>query len=163
VSTALGGGPVSRTPPRRLMRYLVNPVVRTLAGSPAGRWSGSLLVLEMTGRRTGRRRRVPVVGHVCAERLYAITDGAWAANFGGGAPVTVVRRGRRLAGRGELLTDPAATAAVVRTVLATDGPRGLGLVLPPDRTATDDELCALRRVVLLSGPGLEQPGGRPAK
>ena len=44
---------------------------------------------------------------------------------------------------------------VVREALATDGARGLGLVLPPDRAATDDELCALRRVVLLSGPGLE--------
>jgi hypothetical protein len=139
------------------MRYVVNPVVRTLVGTPAGRWSGPLLVLEMTGRRTGRQLRVPVVGHVCQGRLYAITDGAWAANLAGGAALTVVRRGRRLRARGELLADPAATAAVVREAVATDGARGLGLVLPPDRPATDDELCALRRVVLLSGPGLDRP------
>jgi hypothetical protein len=143
------------------MRYVVNPVVRTLVASPVGRWSGPLLVLEMTGRRSGRRRRVPAVGHVCSGRLYAITDGAWAANLAEGAPVTVVRRGRRLAGRGQLLNDPAATAAVVREAVATGGARGLGLVLPPDRAATDDELCALRRVVLLSGPGLDPPGGGP--
>jgi|tagenome__1003787_1003787.scaffolds.fasta_scaffold20444538_2 hypothetical protein len=155
--TALGAGPVSRTPPRRLMRCVVNPVVRTVVGSPAGRWCGPLLLLELTGRRTGRRLRVPVVGHVCTGRLYAITDGAWAANLAGGAPLTVVRRGRRLAGRGELLSDPAATAAVVREAVATDGARGLGLVLPPDRAPTDDELSALRRVVLLSGPGLDGP------
>lgn len=147
-------GPVSRTPPLPLMRHVVNPLVRTVLRSPAGRWCGPLLVLEMTGRRTGRRRRVPVVGHVCAGRLYAITDAGWANNFAGSAPVVVVRRGRRLRGSGHLLTDAAATAAVLREAVATDGARGLGLVLPSDRATTDEELCALRRVVLLNGPGL---------
>jgi hypothetical protein len=140
------------------MRHVVNPVVRTILRSPAGRWCGPLLVLEMTGRRSGRRRRVPVVGHVCAGRLYAITDGAWAGNFAGGARVTVLRRGRRLSGSGLLLTEAIATAAVIREALAADGARGLGLVLPSDRVPTDAELCAVRRVVLLSGPGLGPPG-----
>jgi F420H(2)-dependent quinone reductase len=143
--------PASRTPPRALMRGLVNPVVRTVLGSPAGRWCGPLLLLEVTGRRTGRRRRIPVVGHVCAGRVYALTDAPWAANFTGGTPVLVTRRGRRITARGVLLPPAAESAAVVRQVIATEGPRALGLVLPADRAPTDEELCRLRRVVLLDG------------
>src|SRR3954454_13785281 len=95
MTTAVAGGPASRTPPRLLMRLVVNPVVRTVLRSPAGRWCGPLLLLEVTGRRTGRRRRIPVVGHVSSGCVYAVTDASWARNFTGGAPVVVTRRGRR--------------------------------------------------------------------
>jgi hypothetical protein len=151
MTTAVAGGPASRTPPRLLMRLVVNPVVRTVLRSPAGRWCGPVLLLEVTGRRSGRRRRIPVVGHVSSGSVYALTDASWARNFTGGAPVVVTRRGRRTAVRGVLVDDPVAAAAVVRDVVATDGARALGLALPADRSPTDAELCGLRRVVLLAG------------
>jgi hypothetical protein len=150
MTVATPAGPRSRTPPRGLMRWAVNPVVRLVLRSPAGRWTGDLCLLEVTGRRSGRRLRIPVLGHVSGGRLHVITDAPWAANFAGGAPVTVTRRGRRLAAHGELLPG-AAAAGVVRDVVSRDGAGSLGLVLPPHREPTDTELSALRRVVLLRG------------
>jgi hypothetical protein len=136
------------------MRRLVNPVVRTIARSPAARWTGELLVLEFTGRRTGRQLSVPVLGRRHGDALYALTDGTWALNFSGGAPVRVTSRGRRRASTGVLVTDQAETAAVLRTAIATAGARHVGLSLPPDWNGSDAELCALRRAVRLeTGPG----------
>jgi hypothetical protein len=131
------------------MRWLVNPVVRSIARSPAGRWTGDLLVLEFTGRRSGRRLSVPVVGRRHGEALYALTDAPWALNFSGGAAVRVASRGHHWAGTGVLVSDQAEAAAVVRTAIATSGARHVGLHLPPDRAVTDAELCALRRAVRL--------------
>jgi hypothetical protein len=142
-------GPRSATPPRGLMRRLVNPVVRTIARSPAGRWTGELLLLEYTGRRTGRKLAVPVLGRRHGDALYALTDATWALNFSGGAPVRVTSRGRRWTATGVLVTDQAEAAAVLRTAIATSGARNVGLRVPPDWTGTDGELCSLRRAVRL--------------
>ena len=50
-----------RTPGGRDRGLVVNPVVRTLLRSPAHRLlSGSLLLLDDTGRRSGRRYVLPV-------------------------------------------------------------------------------------------------------
>ena len=149
--TATTAGPRSTPPPRGLMRWVVNPVVRAIARSPAGRWTGELLGLEFTGRRTGRRRTVPVLGHRHDGALYALTDATWALNFTGGAPVTVTTRGRRRLGTGLLVTDQAETAGALRTAIATSGARNVGLTLPPGWVGSDAELCALRRAVRLSG------------
>jgi hypothetical protein len=135
------------------MRWLVNPVVRSIASSPAGRWTGELLVLEFTGRRSGRRLSVPVLARRHGGALYALTDAVWALNFTGEAPVRVASRGRRWTATGVLVTDQAEAAAVLRTAIATSGARHVGLILPPDWAGTDAELCALRRAVRLVETG----------
>jgi hypothetical protein len=137
----------SMHPPRALMRRVVNPVVRTVLRSPASRWTRGLLLLEFTGRRTGRRLSVPAVGHPHDGSVYVMTDAPWAANFRGGAPVVVRGRGRRSTGRGVLVEDRAETAAVMRAVLAGSGARSLGLRVTPGQDPTDDELCEVRRSV----------------
>jgi hypothetical protein len=144
------------------MRWGVNPVVRLVLRSPAGRWTGPLLLLEMHGRRTGRRLRIPVVGHLSARELYAITDGRWATNFRGGAPVTLVQGGRRRHCVGLLLEEPAAAAAVIRDVVGRSGEKALQLTLPPG--VSDADLAGLRRVIHLSDvPTPQDPaGGGPA-
>jgi F420H(2)-dependent quinone reductase len=151
--TTTTDGPRSATPPRGLMRWLVNPVVRSIARSPAGRWTGDLLLLEFTGRRSGRRLSVPVVGRRHGEALYALTDATWALNFSGGAAVQVASRGRRWAATGVLVSDQAEAAAVLRTAIATSGARHVGLSLPQGWTGTDAELCTLRRAVRLEETG----------
>jgi hypothetical protein len=140
------------------MRRLVNPVVRTLARSPAARWTGDLLVLEFTGRRTGRALSVPVLGRRHGDALYALTDAPWALNFSGGAPVRISSRGSTRTATGVLVTDQAEAAAVLRTAIATSGARHVGLRLPPEWTGTDAELCALRRAVRLE----PAPGSGPS-
>jgi hypothetical protein len=151
--TTTTDGPRSTTPPRGLMRRLINPVVRWIAHSPAGRWTGDLLVLEFSGRRSGRRLSVPVLGRRYGTSLYALTDATWALNFSGGATVRVASRGSRWTATGVLVTDQAEAAAVLRTAIATSGARHVGLSLPPNWAGTDADLCALRRAVRLEGPG----------
>jgi hypothetical protein len=129
------------------MRWVVNPVVRLVLRSPAGRWTGPLVLLEVRGRRTGRRLRIPVVGHASAGALHAITDGRWAANFRGGAQLTLVQRGHRRPCTGLLLEETAA-AAVIRDVVDREGAKALQLTVPPG--VSDAELTALRRVVRLT-------------
>jgi hypothetical protein len=137
------------------MRWGVNPAVRLVLRSPAGRWTGPLLLLELRGRRTGRRLAIPVVGHRCRGDLYAITDGRWAANFRGGAPVSVVERGRRRRCAGSLLEDPTTAASVIRDVVARSGEKALQLSLPAD--VSDEELAGLRRVVRLTEGDRAEP------
>ena len=139
-------------PPRALMRRVVNPVVRGLLRSPASRWTGTLLLLEFTGRRTGRRLSVPALGHPVDGAVYVMTDAPWAANFRGGAPVVVHGRGRRTTRRGVLVEDRAESAAAIRATLAGSGARSLGLRMTPGTDPSDDELCAVRRSVRLDPP-----------
>ena len=150
--TAATTGPRSVTPPRGLMRWLVNPVVRWTARSPAGVLTGAVLVLEFTGRRSGRQLSVPVLGRPCGGALYALTDAPWALNFTGGAPVTVTSRGLRRTGHGVLVEERGEAAAAIRTAIATSGARSLGLRLPPGWAGTDEELLSLRRAVRISLP-----------
>jgi hypothetical protein len=135
------------------MRWLVNPLVRSIAHSAAGRWTGDLLVLQFTGRRSGRRLSVPVLGRRSGGALYALTDAPWALNFSGGAPVRITSRGQRWTALGVLLTDQAEAADVLRTVIATSGAGHVGLSLPPGWAGTDAELCALRRAIRLEEIG----------
>ena len=51
-----------RSPAARFRAHVVNPVLRVLLRSPAHRLlSGSVLLLQYTGRRTGRRYGLPVM------------------------------------------------------------------------------------------------------
>jgi hypothetical protein len=146
-------------PPEALMRHLVNPVMRTLLRSPLARWTGPLVLLEVVGRRSGRRLRIPVVGHWVDGVLHVSTDGRWTANFQGGATLHVVQHGRRWAARGVLLEDPQATVAALRAAMGTSSPRSMGLGgVPAGHEITAEEWLRLRRVVRITAEGSEAPG-----
>ena len=146
-------------PPAALMRHVVNPVMRTLLRSPLARWTGPLVLLDVVGRRSGRRLRIPVVGHWVDGVLHVSTDGRWTANFQGGAGLHVVQRGRRWAARGVLLEDPQETVAVLRAALGTSSPRSMGLGgVPAGHEITDEEWLRLRRVVRITADDTDVPG-----
>jgi hypothetical protein len=146
-------------PPEALMRHLVNPVMRTLLRSPLARWTGPLVLLEVVGRRSGRRLRIPVVGHWVDGVLHVSTDGRWTANFQGGATLHVVQHGHRWAARGVLLEDPQATVAALRAAMGTSSPRSMGLGgVPAGHEITAEEWLRLRRVVRITAEGSEAPG-----
>lgn len=98
----------------RLIHRLANPLVLGVLRSPAHRpLSGTLAVLSVTGRRTGRVHRRPV--------MWAPVDGAtvvvmvgmpdqkvWWRNLRGGAAVGVRLRGRDRRARGTVVTGDAA-------------------------------------------------------
>lgn len=140
----------SRPPPVWLMRHVVNPVMCGLLRSPLWRLVPSALVLEFSGRRTGAAYRVPVLGHEVAGRLAVFTPARWRNNFTGGAPVTVRRRGRNYACRGELITDPGIVGPALRAVLAAEvSPLRLGLTIPSGHEPADAELAAVRSLIRL--------------
>lgn len=139
----------SQPPPRWLMTTVVNPFARRLV-PVLGRWSGPLVVLRFTGRRSGRTYEIPVVGHELDGATVVLTDAGWALNFRGGRPVTLLGAGRRRSGQAFLIETPDETIAAIRRVLAgLPSARALGLHIEPDHEPSDDELLAVRRVVRL--------------
>ncbi len=141
----------SQPPPLWLMYRIMNPTARRIVASPLGRWTGPLLLLRFTGRRTGRRYDIPVIGHHLRESWHVLTDAAWALNFDGGRTLTVIGQGRQRTALGQLVDDPTDTAAVMRHVLGkVPSPRRLGLHIDTGHDPTDHELTAVRRMIRFS-------------
>ena len=96
-------------PPAPLVKTM-NVVLRRVLPSPLGRRVGEFMLLAFTGRRTGRRYRIPVTAHRDAEGLCALTPARWKANFRGGADVDVTLSGRTTPMRGILVEDETVVA-----------------------------------------------------
>jgi hypothetical protein len=85
----------------------VDTLLRVLLRTPLHRvLSDKLLLLTFTGRRTGRRFTIPVGHHEVDGQMWLLTGSRWRHNVRGGAPVTVVLRGRRRRARATLVEDP---------------------------------------------------------
>lgn len=96
--------------PFAVVNRTVNPVLRVLLRSPAhGLVSGHLMLLTVTGRKSGRTFTFPVGYHQDGDRLRVNLDWPerkrWWRNLRGGAPVTVVLRGVRRTGTGRVTQD----------------------------------------------------------
>jgi hypothetical protein len=98
---------VEQAYPPDLVTRLVNPAGRFLLRSRLG---GPLrrryMLLQFTGRKTGRRYTVPVTVHRAEGELYVLTSAGWRHNFRGGGDVEVLLDGRTVPMRGELVEDP---------------------------------------------------------
>ena len=102
-----------RVPPQWLIN-LINPVVRGMARSPLhGLVDPALLVLHLTGRRTGRRMDIPVGYLLVDGDLLVTTQHTWRANLRGGADLDVTYRGRRRRVHADLVDEPVAVAAIL--------------------------------------------------
>jgi hypothetical protein len=80
--------------PPTAMVAAINPILRALLRTPFARLAKHLALLEFSGRRSGRRYRVPVGWHQADGVPVVFTPAPWRANFQGGAPTTVHHRGR---------------------------------------------------------------------
>jgi len=139
----------SSPPPDAVMRVL-DPVMRAVVPSPAGRLLPGLAVLRFHGRRTGRPYAVPVAVFDGDDGPVVFTDSGWGANFRGGADVDLVRRGRVTPSRGELVADPALVGPAIRRVLRSrTGALMLGVSVDRGYEPSDAELAAVRHAVLL--------------
>jgi hypothetical protein len=81
-----------------IRNHLANPVVRAVARSPAHRLLGRRLVLlSYRGRRTGRRRELPVMTAADGKGLIVVVGQpdakTWWRNFGSAPTDVVVRTG----------------------------------------------------------------------
>ena len=136
---------LTRTPPPLFLVRLGNPIMRTILRSPIHRIvDGSLLLLHLTGRKTGRRYDIPVGHHDVDGQLTLFTNSGWRANLRGGADVDITHQGRRMPMRAELSEDPATVALVYRDIIERLGwqaaQRRLGIRIHVNRTPTLSEL-----------------------
>ncbi len=130
-------------PPERLLRA-VNPVLRFMLRTPlAGSARRQIMVLNFTGRKTGRQYSVPVSAHRIDNTLYAIAEAGWKANFRDGATAEVLYDGKTTKMHGELIRDPAAVADLSRRCAESYGAkqaqRMMGLKFRDDRIPTLEE------------------------
>lgn len=98
---------------------LVNPLARRLIAH--GRGSSQLLVLHLTGRKSGRQLNIPVGYHVVDGSMCVFTDSSWRHNFAGGLDLGVGVSGRRRAMRGTLEDDPEHVARAFRRLIDEHG------------------------------------------
>ena len=136
---------VKRTVPPATLIRLGNPLVRLLARSPLhGMLDGSVVLLHVTGRKTGRRYDVPVNYTDIDGRLTVVTIAGWRVNLRGGADVEVTWRGGRRRMHALLEEDPAPVAVSYQTVIDRLGwdkaRRHLGISMPEGRPPTVLEL-----------------------
>jgi hypothetical protein len=82
-----------------------------------------LMIVSFTGRKSGRRFSVPVSAHHLDGDLYAIIGAGWKHNFTDGAPAEVLNAGKTTPMQGQLISDPAAVADIVRRVAVGYGPK----------------------------------------
>jgi deazaflavin-dependent oxidoreductase (nitroreductase family) len=142
---------VERVRPPRFLVKMINPVMRRVLSSPLhGLVSRHVLLLELTGRRTGRRYAIPV-GHFTIDGLLTvITNSGWRRNLRDRPDVSVTLRGQRHVGYATVVEDPDAVAAAYLGVIERLGwqaaQRRLGIKISVGRIPTTEELAdAVRR------------------
>ncbi|SEH48535.1 hypothetical protein SAMN04489835_0368 [Mycolicibacterium rutilum] len=108
-------------PPDALLR-VVNPSLRVLLRTPlAGPLRKQFMVLNFTGRKTGRQFSIPVSAHQLDGSLYAIANAGWKHNFRDGADAEVLHGGKTTSMRGEMIADPATVAELAHRLAQSYG------------------------------------------
>jgi hypothetical protein len=134
-------------PPAGLLRA-VNPAVGLLLRTPlAGPMREQMMVVNVTGRKSGRRYSIPLSAHQIDGALYALSSAPWKHNFRDGATAEVLHRGKTTTMRGELITDPAVVADLSVRCAAAYGPkraqRMMGLKFREDRIPSVEEFTEM--------------------
>ncbi len=145
----------------------INPLLRWLATSRFHRLvDGSLIVLHVTGRRTGRHYDI-LVGYVClGDRLLVTTQHRWRANLRGRQSCDVTVYGVRRTARLRLDESPLSIARTYADVIGRYGWRDAGRRL--GLTTRSGEIPSQEQLETLAGAGhlaileLSAPAGEPA-
>lgn len=143
---------VERVTPQKAPYRLVNRVMRWLLCSPrrSARVGEHLLLLHLTGRKSGRAMEVPVAYRDAGDgRVLVLTNSVWRVNLRGRPDVEVTMRGHRRPARAELVEDPDAVAGVYRALIDEVGHdkagRRMGIRINVDRSPTHAELAEAAR------------------
>jgi hypothetical protein len=145
--------PRSRRIQARLMR-VINVPMRRLLGVPFPTPLGSrLMLVYLTGRRTGRHYRQPVSYVRHEDTLLTPGGGNWKLNLEEGQPVHIRLRGRDITARPELVSDLDQIETLLG-VLVAKNPRSAAFIRIPrspsgqfDRTALENAVRYGFRVV----------------
>ncbi|MEO3758537.1 hypothetical protein ABGB19_09680 [Mycobacterium sp. B14F4] len=136
-------------PPAALLR-MVNPLIGRLLRTPlAGSLRKQMMVIDVAGRKSGRRYSIPLSAHQIDGSLYALTSAPWKNNFRDGAVAEVLHDGRATAMRGELVTDPSAVAELSHRCAQSYGPKRaqtmMGMKFRDGRIPTVEEFADAAR------------------
>lgn len=145
--------PVERAVPPALMVRIANPVLAWLLSGRrrSSKVGQNLLLLHVTGRRTGRVYTTPVSYQRQPDgRLLVLTSSTWRVNLRGGpTPVELTLLGERVPATAELEERPAVVAEVygglIEKLGLDDAGRRLGIRINLDRLPTHDELAEAAR------------------
>ena len=146
--------PVERVVPPAMMTRLANPVLTWLLSGRrrSAKVGQGLLLLHVTGRRSGRVYSTPVAYHRLPDgRLLVVSSSRWRVNLRGRpTPVELTLLGRRVAATATLEERPEAVAEVYERMIRDLGPdqarRRLGIRINVPRVPTLAELeDAVRR------------------
>lgn len=138
-----------------LATTMMNAVPRLILRCPAHRiLSGRYVVVQFTGRNTGRAYSTPVAYVQHGQRLLMSTDSLWWRNVDGRAPVSVRLRGVCQAGVGSRVPGTAAVEALRQLARIPGYPAAAGM-RGEHRTVPESEIvrAAGQRVVLAIDPG----------
>jgi hypothetical protein len=99
--------PITKShPPKAFLRLVVNPILARLLHTPfAGAARHQFMVVDFSGRKSGRAYSLVLSAHSIDGILYALSGATWTANFRDGAPAQVLHDGKSTTMRGELITD----------------------------------------------------------
>ena len=143
---------VQRVQPPKAPYDVVNRVLGWVLSSPrrASRVGEHLLLLHLSGRKTGRRIDVPVAFRDASDgRLLVLTSSGWRVNLRGRPDVEVTLRGRRCPATAELVEDVDAVAAVFRALICEHGyakaGQRMGIRINVDRVPSQEELVDAAR------------------
>lgn len=134
--------PVRDSPPPKYVLRIVNPLMKAVLRSPLHRLlSKNLMLLTVTGRKTGRTYTLPVGRHESPDGTFLLSAGGnWRHNLRGGADVRVTLDGRERAGHATLEEDPERAAEAFKTMLYHAGPRALAVKVSVDHSPTAAEI-----------------------
>jgi hypothetical protein len=152
---------VKRPAPSALVR-MGNPLVRLILVSPLHRvLDGSVLILHVPGRESGRRYNIPVDYANMGGKLIIVTMARWRVNLRGRTEVEVTLHGHRQPMHVVIDEDPASVAVSYHAVITRIGwkkaRRQFGIALPGGPAPTVLELADAARqygwsVITLSPP-----------
>ncbi len=148
-------------PPLAVIRIL-NPLMRFVLRTPLGRLVGPFALLEFSGRRSGRRYRIPVGWHESNGQPVVFTPAPWRINFVGGARTTAYYRGRRIEMTGLLVTDPLAVATELQKMFANGtSPRSMGLDVLPGHVINASDVVLVERAMIRLRLDADRPSCSP--
>jgi len=131
-------------PPGKILK-VANPLVGVLLRSPLHRMlDKDLMLVTVTGRKTGRVYRIPLGRHESDDRTFVLMAGGnWRHNLRGGADVRVHVDGKEHPGHAVLEEDPDLAAEALKKIFDQAGARALAVKVNVDRPLTVDEMRPL--------------------
>jgi len=131
-------------PPGKILK-VANPLVGVLLRSPLHRMlDKDLMLVTVTGRKSGRAYRIPLGRHESDDGTFVLMAGGnWRHNLRGGADVRVHVDGREHPGHAVLEEDPDLAAEALKKIFDQAGARALAVKVNVDRPLTVDEMRPL--------------------